>query len=213
MAVGAADGRDRTGWYHYAMETTSRPVRAGGSAPRRAVRIAAVACAAWLAACAPEHDWREIRADDAHALVTLPAKPARMTRTIHLEALKVDMTMVGAQAADVAYTVGAVVLPDATDATRERALAAMRAAMVRNIGGTERATRPVEVALVDAGGRAAGSVRGVEVEASGRMRDGDAVMIARFAASGRYAWQAVVLGTRPDREQAAQFLDSLRVWP
>ncbi|HYF58873.1 MAG TPA: hypothetical protein VEA81_07955 [Burkholderiaceae bacterium] len=192
-----------------------RRVADGPSARPSALRslAAAVACVAALAACSPEHDWREIRAEDAHALVALPAKPARMTRPIHLETLKVDMTMVGAQAAAVAYTVGAVPLPDASDATRERALAAMRAAMVRNIGGTERAARPVEVKLVDPGGGVAGTVRGVEIEATGRMGERDATLIARFVGSGGWAWQAVVLGPRPDRELAAQFLDSLRVWP
>jgi hypothetical protein len=37
------------------------------------------------------------------------------------------------------------------------------------------------------------------------------VLLARFAADGDRAWQAVVLGPRPDREQAALFLESLRV--
>jgi hypothetical protein len=164
-----------------------------------------------LAGCSPEHDWREIRADDAGFIVTLPAKPARMTRAINLDGLKLDMTMVGAQAREVAYTVGTVVLPDASDATRERALAAMRTAMVRNIGGTERASRAVEVARVDAAGRRTGSIEGVEVEATGRMRDADALLIARFVGAGAQAWQAVVLGARADREHAALFLESLKI--
>jgi hypothetical protein len=164
-----------------------------------------------LVGCSPEHDWREVRADDSGFMVTLPAKPARMSRPINLEGLKVDMSMIGAQARDVAYTVGAIVLPDATDAVRTAALASMRAAMVRNIAGTERASRPVQVMRVDAAGVRIGSVEGVEVEATGRMRDADAVLIARFVGLGAQAWQAVVLGARPDRELAAQFLDSLKL--
>lgn len=166
---------------------------------------------AGIAGCAPEHDWREIRSEEGAFLAMLPAKPARMTRTIHLEGLKVEMTMVGAQARDVAYTVGTVALPDSNDATLQRALAAMRTAMVRNIGGTERATRPVRVARVDAAGARTGDAAGIEVEAVGRMREREATMLARFVGIGAQAWQAVVLGDRPDREMAALFLESLKL--
>lgn len=166
---------------------------------------------AWLAGCSPEHDWREIRAEDQGYLVMLPAKPARMSRSINLEDLKVEMAMAGAQAREVTYTVGAVALPDDTDATRAKALGAMRTAMVRNIGGTVRAERTVKVARVDAGGQRTGTVEGFELEAQGRMRDRPATLIARFVAIGPHAWQAVVLGPEPDREHAAQFLESLKL--
>ncbi len=167
--------------------------------------------AASLAGCSPEHDWREIRADDSAFTVMLPARPARMTRPIDLDGLALDMTMHGAQAAGIAYTVGAVVLPDASAATRERALAAMRTAMIRNIGGTERASRTVRVARVDPSGQRTGTVEGLEVEADGRMRDRAATLIARFVGLDARAWQAVVLGPSPDREHAALFLESLKL--
>jgi hypothetical protein len=166
---------------------------------------------AWLAGCSPEHDWREIRADDAGFRVMLPARPATMTRPINLGGLALDMTMHGAQAREVAYTVGTVVLPDASAATRDRALASMRAAMLRNIGGTERASRTVRVARVDAGGQRVGEVEAMEVEATGRMREREATLIARFVGLGAQAWQAVVLGPSPGREEAAQFLESLKL--
>ena len=178
---------------------------------RYAVRAAVLAAGALLGACSPEHDWREVRADAAGYAVMLPAKPASLTRPIHLEAMRVDMSMQGAQAGGVSYTVGVVQLPDGAQATRERALAAMRTAMVRNIGGTERAARPVAVALVDAAGQRVGTVEGVEIEAVGRMRDGEALLLARFVGVDARAWQVVVLGPQPDREQAALFLDSLKL--
>jgi hypothetical protein len=188
------------------MNAKTRPVAAIGW---RTAKAAVLAAGVVLAACSPEHDWREVRADEAGYRVMLPAKPASMTRAIHLETMRVDMSMQGAQAGGVSYTIGAVRLPDTSDAARERALAAMRSAMVRNIGGDERAARPVAVALVDAAGHRVGTVQGVEVEAVGRMRDADAVLIARFVGLDGRVWQAVVLGARPEREQAAQFLDSL----
>jgi hypothetical protein len=190
------------------MDATRGPARPA----RRAVAGWLLApAAASLAGCSPEHDWREIRADDAAFMVMLPAKPARMTRAIDLDGLKLDMTMVGAQAREVAYTVGAVVLPDAGDATRERALAAMRTAMLRNIGGTERASRAVRIARVDPSGQRTGTVEGLEVEADGRMRDRAATLLARFVGIDDRAWQAVVLGPSPDRDHAALFLESLKL--
>ena len=166
---------------------------------------------AGLAACSPEHDWREIRSEDAGFLVMLPGKPARMTRPIQLEGLRVEMAMVGAQAREVAYTVGAVTLPNGDEATRALALAAMRTAMVSNIGGAIRSERAVKLARVDAAGQRTGDIEGLEVEAFGRMRDRPATLIARFVAIGPQAWQAVVLGPEPDREHAALFLESLKL--
>jgi hypothetical protein len=166
---------------------------------------------AWLAGCSPEHDWREIRAEEAGVLVMLPAKPARLSRSINLEGLSLEMTMLGAQAREVAYTVGVVTLPEDSEAMRARALASMRAAMVRNIGGTVSAERAVQVVRVDLGGQRTGTEAGVEIEAAGRMREREATLIARFVAVGTQAWQAVVLGPRPDRESAALFLESLKL--
>lgn len=178
---------------------------------RAIVRAAAGAPLAALVGCSPEHDWREIRPADAGCSVMLPAKPATLTRRINLEGTALDMTMHGAQARGVSYTVGTIVLPAADEAMLARALASMRAAMVRNIGGTERASAPVPIARVDPAGLPSGSVPGVQVEATGRMRDRDAVLLARFVGLGAQAWQAVVLGEAPDREQAATFLESLKL--
>ena len=190
------------------MEPLRRPARA----QRRAVfSILCLAPLAGLAGCSPEHDWREIRAEDAGFLVMLPGKPARMTRPIQLESLRVEMAMLGAQAREVAYTVGAVTLPDSRDATRAQVLAAMRTAMVSNIGGRVRSERSVKVMRVDAAGQRTGDIEGLEVEAFGRMRDRPATLVARFVAIGPQAWQAVVLGPEPDREQAALFLESLKL--
>ena len=201
-------GRDRRHCYHYAMNVTSQPAQASR---RAAMSVLSVPPLVWLAGCSPELDWREIRAEEAHVLVTLPAKPARLARTINLEGLTLEMTMLGAQAREVAYTVGTIALPKDSDSMRARALASMRAAMVRNIGGTVSAERPVQVVRVDPGGQRVGAADAVEIEAGGRMHDRDATLIARFVAVGTQAWQAVVLGPRPDREAATLFLESLKL--
>lgn len=164
-----------------------------------------------LAACSPEFDWREVRGDDTRVLMMLPGKPAILTRSVNLDGMTVEMTLQGARVGELSYTVGSVKLPDALAATRERALAAMQSAMVRNIGGSPKAVRQVAIPLVDAGGARVGSVPGVEVEASGRMRDTEVTLLARFVSLDGRAWQAVVLGPKPDPEQSALFMESFRV--
>jgi hypothetical protein len=164
-----------------------------------------------LAACSPEFDWREVRGEDTQVVMMLPGKPATLTRSVNLDGLAVEMTLQGARVGELSYTVGAVKLPDGQAATRERALAAMQSAMVRNIGGSPKAVREVAIALVDASGARVGSVPGVEVEASGRMRDTEVTLLARFASFDGRAWQAVVLGPKPDPEQSAVFMESFRV--
>lgn len=190
------------------MRITKGPARPGR---RAAVATLVAPVFAGLAGCAPEHDWREVRVDDAGSVATLPGRPARMSRSIHLESMKLEMTMVGAQVRGVAYTVGSVALPDPGEPTLARALGAMRVAMVRNIGGTERGARPVKVALVDAGGAPAGTVDALEVEALGRMREREATLFARFVGVPGLALQAVVLGPAVERELAQVFLESLKL--
>lgn len=169
-----------------------------------------VACVA-LPACAPRYDWREIRADEDRYLAMMPARPDRMTRPIDLDGMAVNMTMQGARIDGVAFVVGAVPLPDASVAVRERALAAMRAAMVRNIQGTESRADAIAVPVVDASGRALGSAPGWRIEASGSTGQHAVSLHAVFASRGGRAWQAVVLGPDPDPDQARIFLDGFRI--
>lgn len=164
-----------------------------------------------LAACSPEFDWREIRSPQDRFTVLMPARAASMTQPVQLDDLKAPMTLHGARVRDLSFTVGAVELAPEQRARREQAQASMRAAMVRNIGGTERSHREVMVPRIDASGAAQGSVPAVEIEATGRMKDKEVTMLARFASDGDRVWQAVVLGPRPEPEQARLFLDSLRV--
>lgn len=172
---------------------------------------AMLACLAALAGCAPRYDWREIRANEDRYLAMMPAKPDRMTRQIELDGMKVSMTMQGARIDGVAFIVGAAALPDASVEVRERAISAMRVAMVRNIAGRELSAQAVAVPVIDGSGRATGSAPGWRIEAAGRAGEGEVAMMAVFASRDGRAWQAVVLGPAPDRDQAKTFLDGFRV--
>jgi hypothetical protein len=142
----------------------------------------------------------------------MPSRPARMTQPVDLDGLRLTMSMQGSLVRDVAYTVGTASLPQGADqAVGAQALDVMRRAMVRNIEGEQRSARPVSFSIIDGSGAVVGSVEGLEVEAVGRMRGQEATLIARFANVDARVWQIVVLGPRPDREQAAMFLDSVRL--
>jgi len=174
--------------------------------------LATAALAAWLlSGCAPEYNWREVLGPDQSYRVMLPGKPASMTRQIRLEDVEVSMTMQGAQVGDTSFTVAVASLPDDRPETREKARAAMRAGMLRNIAGTERSAQPVSVQVVNPAGAALGREAGVRIEADGSAKGGAIQMMAGFTARGTRAYQWVVVGPQPVREQAQTFLDSFRL--
>jgi hypothetical protein len=178
------------------------------------MRILLAALAAFLtAACAPEYNWREVRSAEHGYVVMLPAKPASMTRTIRLEALEVPMTMQGARVGDTSFTVAVATLPDASPETRARAVAAMRAGMVHNLGGTEREAVAVRVRVVDSAGAALGEEPGTRVDVEGRAQGRAVSMRGGFVGRGDLAYQWLVLGPTIDDEQALTFLDSFRLMP
>lgn len=176
---------------------------------RAATALAALALAA--GACTPAWNWREIRQPEGGYAVMLPDKPATASRRIDLDGLPVTMTMTGARVGETTFTVGAVVLPDAAAATRDKATAAMRLAMVRNIGGRESAHAEVALPVLDAGGREVARQRAVRIDAEGQVGERPMHMAAQFAARGDHAWQVVVMGREADPEHASQFLDSFRI--
>ncbi len=134
-----------------------------------------------------------------------------MSRPINLDGLAVTMAMTGARVGEQSFTVGAVVLPDGEPATRAKASAAMRAAMVRNIAGRETDATDVQVPVVSGAGQVATTQPALRIEAVGQAGDRPAYMSAQFVARGNRAWQAVVIGPRADPDNARQFLDSLRL--
>lgn len=181
------------------------------SRPRRSLLTVLLGSAALAAGCSPEYNWREIRGGNDHYRVMLPGKPSQMTRPIDLDGMKVSMTMQGAQVGDVAFTVAAAELPDASEAVRERAIGAMRTAMVRNIGGRETDARAMNVPVVDISDRLTGTAPGWRIDAVGQSGGRPVELHAVFTARNGRAWQAVVVGPTPDPVQAQQFLDGFRL--
>jgi hypothetical protein len=164
------------------------------SLARKALLLASLAL---LQACNPTYNWRETRGPDAPYAVLMPAKPSSHSRPIDLDGIKVTMTMTAAEVDGVTFAVGTAELPDAAQAAT--ALAAMKTAMVRNLGGTIRQERQL-------GAPAAPAMSEIEVAGQGRL------MVARFAARDRRVYQAVVVGKEKDvsREAIDTFLTSFK---
>lgn len=146
---------------------------------------ACIACAFLLAACSPKYDWREVRGSGVPFLIVLPAKPVSHSRTVNLDGVQATMTMTAAEVDEVTFAVGAAELPDAAQA--QKALLAMKTALIRNIGGTLRHEKV----------STAGSARMIEIEASGPPAPGSdqpRLLLARFIAQDKHAYQLVVVG-------------------
>ena len=187
----------------------------GASRSFRAV-LAAFAATLLLIACAPEYDWRDVRGPGGDYWVQLPARPATMTRRIHLEGLEVEMTMHGARVGERAFTVALVPLPapdvEAAGMTPERILAAMREQMLRNIGAPPSSpTQAVPVRLVDADGREVGKTQLQAVNVRGTGTHANLELYGRFGLFQGHALQIVGIGPQLDRQQTEHFLDSLRL--
>jgi hypothetical protein len=164
----------------------------------RWTRLACVAFVSLVAACSPKFDWREVRGTNAPFVVLLPAKPASHTRTVNLDGLQVPMTMTAADVDGVTFAVGTAELPDAAQAAR--ALAAMKTALVRNIGGTIRQEKTSVAGAVSAT---------IDIEASG----GDRLLIARFLSRDKRIYQVIMVGKESavSREAVDTFFTSFKL--
>ncbi len=167
------------------------------------LRAAAVAACALLVACSPKFDWREVRGATAPYVALFPAKPDTHARSINLDGAQVTMTMTGAEVDDVSFTVASVDLDDPTRA--QQALAAMKTALVRNIGG--------EIINETLSAPAPGTTM-LELEASGPLPNaGERLLLARFFARDKHAYQVLVVGDAKAvaREAADTFLTSFKL--
>lgn len=157
---------------------------------------ALVAASAFLlAACSPEYNWRQYASPDAPYSVLFPDKPSTYTRTINLAGTNVDMTMTAAEVKGTVFAVGTG--QAASTVAAQAAVAAMKTAMLRNIGA----------ALADEKGPEG---KAADVDVRG-MRNGQPVrLVGHFEARGNRFYQVIVLGPEagvPD-EQVEQFLTS-----
>lgn len=155
----------------------------------------------FLGACTPSHDWREIHGDTAPYSVLLPAKPTSQTRQITLSSMPVTMTMTAAEVEHVTYAVGTVEL--ANPVAAKQAMRAMKDALAAHLDG---ATVKEHIADTAGGSR-------IDLEASGSPKGEARVIVARFEAHDRFAYQAIVTGPKKviSRDNIDTFITSFKV--
>jgi hypothetical protein len=160
-----------------------------------------------LLGCSPRYDWRDVRGADAPYTVLMPARPATHSRAVNIGGTQVMMTMTATEVDGVMFAVGTAEFPDPQQAIK--ALHAMKAALVSNIGGTlvhEKLSPTVNpFGLV------------IEFEATGNAApgggSGSRLLFGHLVASQHRVYQAIVLGGEKSlaRDTVDTFLSSFKL--
>lgn len=87
-----------------------------------------------LTACSPKYDWRDVHGEEASYTVLMPAKPNRLSRDIQLGQKTVTMHMTASEVDEVKFVVGAIKMPDATEA--QTAIPLIKNTLLKNMAGT-----------------------------------------------------------------------------
>ena len=162
-----------------------------------------------LTGCSPHYNWRDYSSTDAPFRVMFPDKPATHTRTVDLDGLSVSMTMTAAQVDGAMFAVGSAEAPDAAHA--QAALAAMKTALVRNIGATITREAPGKTSALAGSGAAPGAA--IDIEATGVQNGVPMRLIGHFEARDKRFYQVIVMGKTRDfaPEQVDMFMSSFKL--
>jgi len=162
-----------------------------------------------LAACSPKHNWRDYSSQDAPFRVMFPDKPATHTRSIDLNGMTVNMTMTAAQIDGTMYAVGSAEAPDADKA--EAALAAMKTALVRNIGATIKSEKAGKASA--AAGSSAARSAAIDIEAAGVQNGVPMRLVGHFESRNKRFYQVIVMGKDKEisPEQVEMFMSSFKL--
>ena len=170
------------------------------------------AVSALLMACSPKYDWRTVQSNEGAYVVDYPAKPTADARPITINGQRLPMTMQAASIDGTLFAIGVVTLPADDPVWRQQAVAALRTGLSANLNGQVLAR---DVAVKTAA-QPPLSLPAVELIAQGTGGNDPAPrrLTARVVATGKHAYQAVVLesgdAARDGRqqEQVDQFLTS-----
>jgi hypothetical protein len=161
-----------------------------------------------LAACSPKYNWRDYVSPDAPYRVMFPGKPASYTRSVDLDGTRVDMTMTATEVEGAMYAVGTAQTPD--PARAQAALAAIKTALLRNIGATSSSEKAAASAVVANG--AASDASSSDVTAEGLLNGVKMRLVGHFEARGKRIYQVVVMGPAKsiEAEPTDQFISSFK---
>lgn len=163
--------------------------------------LALIGATLFLASCTPRHDWREIHSERPPYSVLLPAKPNSQTRDIKLGDIKLAMTMTAAEVDHATYAVGCAELAD--PAAAKTAMLLMKTALVGHLNGKLRKEEVIDNAAESR----------IDVEAIGTPQGEPRIVVARFIAHQKYAYQIVLTGPekKVTRDQIDTFMTSFKV--
>jgi hypothetical protein len=159
----------------------------------------------WLAACAPSHDWRQMRSADGVVEALFPCKPTLHERRIGIAGGSVKLSLMACDAGGQTWGLASAELGD--PARHGEVLDALAGAAAGNV-----AAAASTAALVVPGATPHPGSRRLRLE--GRRPDATPVrmQLALFT-HGTRVYQATVLGERVSDELADTFFESLRVPP
>lgn len=149
-----------------------------------------------LAGCSPTYNWRDYNSPDAPYQAMFPDKPVSHKRGINLDGLNVDMTMTAAQIDGTVFAIGSAEAPDAAKA--QAAVAAMRTAMVKNIGATVTREEKKESSI--------------DIDAKGVQNGTPMRLVGHFEARGNRVYQVIVMGKEKavPQQEVDMFLSSFK---
>jgi hypothetical protein len=155
-----------------------------------------------LAACSPKYNWRDYSSADAPYSAMFPDKPATYTRSVDLDGMKVDMTMTAADIDGTIFAIGSAQAPDAAQA--DAAVAAMKTALVRNIGATITSEKAAKAP-------AAGT--SIDIDAKGMQNGVPMRLVGHFEARGTRFYQVIVMGRDKDmpQDEVDMFMSSFKL--
>jgi hypothetical protein len=173
------------------------------------ILISTIAAACILCACSPTFNWRDYRSPDAPYVALFPAKPSTFTRTVDLDGIKLSMTMTAADIDGTTFAIGSAELPDV--AMAPTALAAMKTALVNNIGGKISGEQAAGSASATAGATSHGTM--LCVQARGLQHGRPVILNGKFISKDKRIYQVIVVGQEKQMVQDSvdTFLSSFKL--
>lgn len=150
-----------------------------------------------LAGCSPTYNWRDYNSPDAPYQAMFPDKPVTHKRSINLDGLTVDMTMTAAEIDGTVFAIGSAEAPDAAQA--QAAVAAMRTAMVKNIGATVTREEKKDAAI--------------NIDAKGMRNGAPMRLVGHFESRGTRFYQVIVMGKEKNvpQDEVDMFMSSFKL--
>lgn len=165
-----------------------------------------------LAACTPEHNWREMPAAEGSVRVAFPSRPQSETRELPLAGETVPFTLMASVVGNTVFAVGHLDLPPGvadTELEQTRYKQVLEDSLTRNLQASGMERRNVQV-------RAAAGKRlhaADEIEVHGEPGGKPAWLLARIVLVGNRLIEVAAVGPTDEltTQTARTFVDSLRL--